>query len=69
MNKKCQCPLDGSWAVDFCELRSGHSQNESFHTCQYQYECNRMRYELENNQNESISITKRILHLGIPQAL
>ena len=68
-NNKCGCPLDGSWSVKFCNIWSTHRQNDSFQTCQYQFECNRMKYELEHNKNESIGITKRILHLGIPQAL
>lgn len=68
-NNQCGCPLDGSWSVNFCNLWSNNKQNNSFGTCQYQFECNRMRYELEHNKNESISITKRILTLGIPQAL
>ena len=69
VNNQCGCPLDGSWSVKFCNLWAKHNHDESFHTCQYQFECNRMRYELEHNKNDSISITKRILTLGIPQAL
>ena len=63
------CPLDGSWSQSFCSLYNEVKKNCTYSTCIHQFECARLREVLENDVNLSTVMTKRILHLGIPQAL
>lgn len=69
MTPKLLCPLDGSWSQDFCSLYPTVKTNCAHATCPHQFECTRLREILENDLNLSTTMTKRILTMGIPQAL
>lgn len=69
MENTKECPLDGSWSQDFCNLYKGLAKDKNLHLCQYKDACSRMRAELEGNKNLSTVITKAILLKNIPTAL
>ena len=64
-----KCPLDGSWSQAFCNLYKRLAKEKNLHLCQHKNACNKLRVELEGNQNLSTVITQAILLNKIPIAL
>ena len=63
-----KCPLEKTWCEDFCSLLDEHNKNNTHHACPHQYECGKLK-ELLMDTNMSTTVTKRILTMGIPNAL
>ena len=52
MTHKHSCPFAGTTCGQYCSLLTDHQTNNTYHLCQYQFECTQIKEHLEQHQGE-----------------
>ena len=55
---KTNCPLGESWHHQYCLLHAKHKENDTFHLCLHQANCQGYKSLIDFNRSQLVAITK-----------